>query len=312
MYSLCFVPNFIYKSKYSLARLIGLLLLSHGISCCAQVRLDQRIIIPSNSNRKIIQSSSRMALVDSPYCIDNSDRILLHEDSTIVTAKFIAVTRDGNFLIPGYCYPNAGVYYKTPYLIKCTPKGDILWSKSYPSRGIYPSSWFIASRIKELRNGDLLMVGEIGVPGTDDRRELAVWRLDKNGKQIWSESYESSLWTNPITGSSEVTGIQEDLPGNIFLSGNLRIFESSRFTFLMKMTSNGTVLWDKSYSINNPLVFGFLLYQNKLQLIGTSGPFSLSPGVESNLLWCASINSENGDIIHTKAWYADFDQQSFA
>jgi hypothetical protein len=35
------------------------------------------------------------------------------------------------------------------------------------------------SRIKELNNGDLLMTGGIGVPGTDDRRELAVWRLTK-------------------------------------------------------------------------------------------------------------------------------------
>jgi len=238
--------------------------------------------------------------------------MLLHEDSAIVTAKFIAMTSDGNFLIPGYCYPNEGVYYKKPYLIKCTASGNILWTKSYPSRGVYPSSWFTASSIKELRNGDLLMVGEIGVPGTDDRRELALWRLDKNGNLIWSESYESNLWTNPITGSSEVTGIQEDLAGNIFLSGNLRIFESSKFTFLMKISSNGIVLWDKSYSLNNPLVFGLLLFQNKLQLIGSSGPFFVGPGVESNLLWCISINADNGDIINNKAWYADFDQQSFA
>ena len=28
------------------------------------------------------------------------------------------------------------------YLIKCTAKGNILWSKSYPGRGTYPNSWF--------------------------------------------------------------------------------------------------------------------------------------------------------------------------
>ena len=222
------------------------------------------------------------------------------------------MTSDGDFLIPGYYYPNDGVYYKMPYLIKCTARGSIVWSKSYPSRGSYPSSWFTASRIKELHNGDLLMVGEIGVPGTDDRRELAVWRLDKNGNLIWAESYESSLWTNPITGSTEVTGMQEDLTGNIFLTGNLRFFESSRFAFLLKINSNGIVAWDKNYSTNDPLVFGLLLLQNKLLLIGSSGPFSVTRNLKSNLLWCISIDPGNGDIISTKAWYADFDQQSFA
>jgi gliding motility-associated-like protein len=156
------------------------------------------------------------------------------------------------------------------------------------------------------------MVGEIGVPGTDDRRELAVWRLDKKGNLIWAESYESSLWTNPITGSTEVTGMQEDLAGNIFLSGNLRFFESSRYAFLLKISSNGIVLWDKNYSTNDPLVFGSLLLQNKLLLIGSSGPFFIASNLKSNLLWCISINPGNGDLISTKAWYADFDQQSFA
>jgi gliding motility-associated-like protein len=303
--------NFSDKKIHFIAGLLGLLLLMDWVLSFGQAPSNRLSIVDSNSNLLKNDAAVSFLRTDSSTCADSLQHILLHEDSIIIAANFIAKASDGNFLVPGYYYPNRGVYYKMPYLIKCTAKGNILWSKSYPSRGTYPSSWFTATRISELHNGDLLMVGEIGVPGTDDRRELAVWRLDKDGNQIWSESYESSLWTNPITGSTEVTGIGEDPEGNIFLSGNLRFFESSRFSFLLKINSKGIVLWDKNYSTGNPLVFGLLLIQNKLMLIGSSGPFFISPNLNSNLLWCININPGNGDTISTKAWYADFDKRSF-
>ncbi|HEY1871924.1 MAG TPA: gliding motility-associated C-terminal domain-containing protein [Chitinophagaceae bacterium] len=291
------VANFTDKRKYFSASLLGFLLF------LIEVPSFEQIV----SNR-----TNGVANNDSVFCINNFQHLLLKEDSTIVNAKSITKTIDGNFLVPGFYYPNAGVYYKMPYLIKCTPKGNILWSKTYPSQGTYPSNWFTANVIKELHNGDLLMVGEIGIPATDDRRELAVWRLDKNGNQIWAQSYESSLWTNPITGSTEVTGIQEDAPGNIFLSGNLRFFESSKFSFLLKINSKGIVLWDKNFGTINPLAFGSVLLQNKLTLIGGSGPYTITPSLNSNLLWCINIDLNNGDVLITKAWHADFDQLSLA
>ena len=306
------MENFTDKKKASLVSLFGLILLLIGVSAFAQSlpgKLNNDTLKPGLSKIEGAISSLR---TDSPFCIDNFQRQLLHEDSIIVSTKFIVKTSDGNFLVPGYYYPNGGIYYKMPYLIKCTPKGNILWSKSYPSRGTFPSNWYTGTRIKELHNGDLLMVGEIGIPGTDDRRDLAAWRLDKNGYLIWAQSYESSLWTDPITGSTEVTGMEEDLSGNIFLSGNLRFFESSKFAFVLKINSSGIVLWDKNYSTKDPLVFGSVLLQNKLLLIGTSGPFSVTSTLQSNLLWCINIDPANGDTISTKSWYADFDQLSSA
>ena len=244
-------------------------------------------------------------------CLDTTQRLLLREDTLAVNAGFITGTRDGNFLIPGYFYPNRGMFYNMPYLIKSTPGGDILWSKRYYSSGAYPGNWFAAGRIKELNNGDMLMTGQIGVPGTDNRRELAVWKLDKNGIVLWGLSYESALWTNPITGSSEITGILEDAAGNIFLCGNQRIFGVSMFAFVLKLDAKGNVLWDKNYSSYNGLAYGILFLQNKLLLIGSLGNFLPGSSQDTNVLWCLNLDTGSGDILGTKAWYADFGKQSF-
>ncbi len=243
-------------------------------------------------------------------CLDTSQRLLFHEDTIAINASYIAKTGDGNYLIPGYYYPNRGFYYYMPYLIKSTSDGNILWSKRFYSLGTYSSQWYTATRIKELGNGDLLMTGQIGVPETDDRRELAIWRLDKNGNLLWGESYETSIWSNPITGSSDITGIEEDAGGNIYLSGNLRIFEASKFAFAMKLDAKGNILWDQSYSSNAAFAYGILLSQNKLFLFGNIGPLPISGSLNTNVIWCIQLNTVKGDMLSAKGWYADFGEES--
>ena len=243
-------------------------------------------------------------------CLDTSQRLLFHEDTIAVNASYIAKTGDGNYLIPGYYYPNRGFYYYMPYLIKSNSDGNIQWSKRFYSLGTYSSQWYTATRIKELSNGDLLMTGQIGVPETDDRRELAIWRLDKNGNLLWGESYETSIWSNPITGSSDITGIEEDAGGNIYLSGNLRIFEASKFAFAMKLDAKGNILWDQSYSSNAALAYGISLSQNKLFVFGNIGPLPISGSLNTNVIWCIQLNTVNGDMLSAKGWYADFGEES--
>jgi gliding motility-associated-like protein len=243
-------------------------------------------------------------------CSDTSLRLQFQEDTLALSAGFISKTRDGNFLIPGYCYPDNGIFYNMPYLIKSSAEGNILWTKKYNNVGSFPSLWITAGRIQELANGDLLMTGQIGVPGTDDRRELAVWRLDKNGNLIWSNSYESELWTNPITGATQITGIQEDSSGNIFLCGDLKIFEASKFAFILKLDGGGNVLWDGNYSGGDAFACGLLLVQNKLLLIGGLDPILVGDTTDKNVLWCLEINPTSGQIANSIGWAADFGEQS--
>ena len=247
----------------------------------------------------------------SIICVDTNGRLLLYEDTIAVNTNFITKTRDGNFLMPGYYYPDRGYYYSLPYLIKSTPEGNIVWTKRFSNPGTYSSSWITASRIKELNNGDLLMTGQIGIPGTDDRRELAIWRLDKNGRLIWSTSYESSLWINPITGATEITGIEEDAGGNIYLCGGLKMFEASKFAFVLKLNASGGVLWDKNYSSNSVFAFGLLLLQNQVLLVGNSDLLFPGDPLNKNVLWCLQLNTADGETISTKGWYADFYERSY-
>jgi gliding motility-associated-like protein len=251
------------------------------------------------------------SITGTSSCIDGNQRLLFSEDTVIVAANSISATRDGNILIPGYYYGKGGVTYNMPYLVKCSPEGNIMWSMKYFSTGIFPSQWFSASKIKELNSGNLLMTGQIGIPGTDDRRDLAVWKLSANGTLIWGVSYENATWTNPITGSTEITGIQEDGQGNIYLAGNLRFFELSQYAFVLKLDQKGRLLWDRLFNITSPLTYGVLLLGNRLALIGSLGSDSLATSAGSNLLWCIYIDPDNGNTISTRAWLANFGPKSF-
>ena len=337
----CFLPRSAEEGNHLLRYLLVLSLLLNGHAICAQdpaspaslsnLRLlSQRIsnpvsqqftpqqllagkrsspgtdVLNANTNQPVILSPG-----GSPACLDTSLHLLLHEDSTIVAANFLAQTADGNFLVPGYYYSNTGVSYNMPYLIKCSPQGNIIWTKCYYSPGIYPSNWFSATRIRELSNGDLLMVGQIGVPATDDRRELAVWRLDAKGNILWGRSYESATWTNPITGATEITGIEQDGKGNIYLCGNLRFFEHSEYAFVLKLDQKGNILWDKNYGSSTALAFGIKLLNNQLLLVGGSGPYELPNNINTNILWSIYLNPDNGNNISSRAWWADFGTASF-
>jgi gliding motility-associated-like protein len=245
-------------------------------------------------------------------CTDTSRHLLLQEDTLAVSAGAITQTRDGNLLIPGFYYPDRGLFYNMPYLIKCTPQGTILWSKKYPSTGGYPSNWFTATRIRELAGGDLLMTGQIGVPGTDDRRELAVWRLDANGGLLWSSSYESTLWSNPITGATAITDVQEDASGNVYLCGDNKQFEASKFAFILKMDAKGVILWDDNYASSAAFAYGLLLLQGKVLLVGELDPLNALDSVSNNVLWCLQLDPASGNLISKTGWVADFGGQSAA
>ncbi|PWT74934.1 MAG: hypothetical protein C5B59_09885 [Bacteroidetes bacterium] len=252
-----------------------------------------------------------LCYAQTPFvCVDTSRRLLLLEDSLAINANYITKTRDGNLLIPGYYYPDAGISHYTPYLIKCTPQGNILWSKQYVNAGNYPSKWWSATRIKELNDGDLLMTGQIGVPGTDDRRDLAIWKLDKNGSLIWGNSYESEIWTNPITGATEIAGIVEDDHSNIYLCGDLKIFEAPKYAFILKLDAKGSVVWDQNFGSAIAVAYGLVFLNNQLIFIGSVGPLLLQEAVDKNILWCMKINPDNGANISTKGWTADYGLES--
>ena len=281
----------------SISKLLILLLLLNRTFAYAQ---------PGSGNSLPLPTSSPI------LCTDTSLHLLLREDTLAVSAGVITPTRDGNLLIPGFYYPNGGSFFNMPYLIKCTPQGTILWSKKYPSTGGYPSNWFTATRIRELADGDLLMTGQIGVPGTDDRRELAVWRLNANGGLLWTSSYESTLWSNPITGATAITDIQEDRSGNIYLCGDNKQFEASKFAFILKMDAKGIVLWDDNFASSGAFAYGLLLLQGKVLLVGGLGSSDALDTASNNVLWCLQLDPASGHLISKIGWVADFGGESAA
>src|SRR5580704_16308476 len=63
-------------------------------------------------------------------CTDTMGHILTTETNSMLGVDYITQTRDGNILAPGYQWSVAPHFYTFPYLVKYTPQGTILWSKS--------------------------------------------------------------------------------------------------------------------------------------------------------------------------------------
>src|SRR5882724_2423866 len=179
-------------------------------------------------------------------CTDTMGHILTTETNSMLGVDYITQTRDGNILAPGYQWNVTSPFYTFPYLVKYTPQGTILWSKSFAGLGIYPQNNAYAYKCFELNDGSLLLAGLLSIPEkVNGRYELAMWRLDANGNMIWVQTDSCPIWAQ-YSGSLEVVDLQQDPAGNIYLAGNQRAFDANTSgSFALKMDLAGNIQWDK-------------------------------------------------------------------
>ncbi len=246
-------------------------------------------------------------------CQDTTKRLLLGNDTLDIYNGYISQTKDGNFLIAGNYYLVNSVAATTPFIVKCSPNGTVLWCRSFYGVGIYPANGAQAYRAQELNNGDILMVGSILIPETSNgRNELALWRLTGTGNLIWAKSYASTTWTDPTSGQCYITGIGEDATGNLYLAGEQDIYSAPTvYSFIFKLTSVGTAVWDEDFQYGEPIPFGLVVQSGRIVLIGSFESVYTEPNVSTNLIYAVFLDPVTGTPLDAKGWYANYAQQSF-
>lgn len=169
--------------------------------------------------------------------VDANSGELLFEKSYGGTAQEqgfnIISTQDGNLLLLGLTELSTGspVFQVDILLIKVTPAGDTLWTRTYGDVG----SFDVATGLLETDNGDILLLGPKNNGITNDVR---VFRLDAQGQVIWQKTYNSPYNDNGL----DIAAIGND---TYFLLGRRQ--DGDDDFLLMKIDGQGNVLSTQTY-----------------------------------------------------------------
>jgi len=182
--------------------------------------------------------------------------------------------------------------------MKQTPQGDIVWTKYFNGFGVAPVNSADCYRCFELRDGTVLMVGDLLIPEpVNGSYELVIWHLDANGNVLWQQTDSSTLWQQNA-GSFYIADATQDQAGNIYLAGNLNAFGALvSHTIVLKMDGAGNILWDQSFPASISQCYGFYWSANQLSMVGVNYDNN-----NSFYLWNMKLDPNTGAQLSKKAW----------
>jgi hypothetical protein len=188
---------------------------------------------------------------------------------------------DGNFLIAGLSNIN-GESYSGSILVKITPDGDTLWTRS--SGGILLS-------IQASSDGNYLVAGQNQNVVTNED-EIILLKINNEGRILWTRNYSDSM-------SQMVYEICPAGNGDYLLLGQ-RIGDA----LLMKITPEGDTIWSRTYSTPNSEGYftgvistmdgGFLILGDRLTVTGFN-QWLLKINKMGDTLWTSTTNGYDYD-----------------
>jgi gliding motility-associated-like protein len=131
------------------------------------------------------------------------------------------------------------------WVFKIDDNGNLIWEKSYGDQ----SYLNVAVKILEMPDGGFLVAGFSFPPNGGNLQEYKVIKIDKDGNLLWEKYYGG-------TREDELIDMIATSDGNYMLSGTSRSPVSGNKSsaslggqdiWLVKITPDGTKLWDKSF-----------------------------------------------------------------
>lgn len=176
-----------------------------------------------------------------------------------VTPEDMTRTNDGGYLIAATASATAGNDKSETtkggsdyWIIKIDSNGKVLWEKT-----IGGSSFDIVSSVKEAPDGSCIIAGSSVSESSGDKSENSFeegydyWliKLDANGKILWEKTiggngHDSCESVFPTTDGGYIIGGYSDSP----LSGDKTQPSVDSDYWIIKITANGDVQWDRSLS----------------------------------------------------------------
>ena len=183
-------------------------------------------------------------------------------------ANSIIKTTDGNFIVVGYTssYSNYANDIANFFILKISPTGDLLWSRSYGGSGID-----IAQNVIETKDHNYLIIGSTTSIGAG-LNDVCLLELSSSGNYLWSKSLGA-------VGNEIATDAIELGDTSLIIIGKTSSFSLGGYVpFVLNTDSIGNFLWVKTYDMPgtyspknitaNDIIRG---YTNDFLFVGSKG-----------------------------------------
>jgi hypothetical protein len=204
-------------------------------------------------------------------------------------------TSDGGYALAGHTY-SYGAGNVDMYLVKTDAGGDTLWTRTYG--GNYLEQ---AYSIQETIDGGYIIAGATNSFGAAVN-DIYIVRTDDKGDLLWSKLYGGNN-AEPV---AHILALDD---GSFMIGGNQNSFGAGAHDFfLLKISSNGSILWQKSYGgfsseflyhiqKNNDESFLMLGYSSSFSTASSAG-YALCVDSLGAVLWSRVYDHGNGDQLN--------------
>jgi uncharacterized delta-60 repeat protein len=169
-------------------------------------------------------------------------------------AMSIQQTPDGGYIVAGYSWSYDPVTQNIDidmWVLKLNLDGSVAWQKTYGASG-YEHAYSIRHTHDQQENPDgYVIVGESDSFGGGD---WSIWvlKLNLNGSVAWQKTYTVA------DHGSRAKGIQQTADGGYIVAGEVYLPgmpPPPSSIWLLKLNPDGSIAWDKTYSVgNDPVV----------------------------------------------------------
>lgn len=251
---------------------------------CVKQTIDSGYIIIANTN-------SFGAGKDDIYLIKtnaNGDTIWTktYGGSNYEGGSNIQQTFDGGYILAGYSNSFSSGN-NNMYLIKTKINGDTSWTKVIG--GLYES---FGNYVQQTIDSGYIATGGFGSNSISD---FYLVKTNKTGDTLWTKTYKGLYTDSKCSGKS----VLQTSDGGFIISGQeSNNNQSIRYGWLIKVNSNGIMLWKKNYSGRNYAGF------NSMALTGDGGYMmvgntqAVTTGIDESLLLIRTDSI--GDTLWTK------------
>jgi hypothetical protein len=137
------------------------------------------------------------------------------------------------------------------YVVRTDDNGGLLWSNTYH---IGAGGITRASCIRECANGDFIVAGQTGAPGSCccNQIDIFLMRLKSDGSMIWLKSYGTSNTEDAATVIEMTTGNGGATnPGDFVVCGTSYLTDGTSRGNMIRVTAGGRLIWNKIYRFNS-------------------------------------------------------------
>ena len=194
---------------------------------------------------------------------------------------------EGGYITCGYSQSANIAHHSSGnfYVVRVDEDGSVIWESSYGQEDVSDQ----ANTIIEADNGDFVAAGY-----TNDRRDLAIVRINPDGEQIWWQTYETgNAW-----------GIIELKNGNFMIAGETAPRGEG---LLMTVDGDGEIIWRESYLPDGDRAKFRALRETDNGVVAAgylTNPF-LNNGYRK--FWIQKVNHENeGEVIWSTLHRIDY------